>query len=72
MKRFYRIKKDAVLGGVCTGLAKYTDIDVMIIRIITVILLLGTGFFPVGLVYILVVLLVPYASDRDQGVVSEQ
>ncbi len=72
MKRFSRIKQGAILGGVCTGLAEYTGIDVMIIRIITVILLLGTGFFPVGLAYILVILLVPYESDKDRNVVSDQ
>lgn len=72
MKRFYRVKQGAVIAGVCTGLAEYTNIDVAIIRVITVILLIGSGLFPFGLAYLLVALFVPYKDEKDRDVVSEQ
>jgi len=33
-KRFYRIKNKKILGGICTGLQHYTNIDVVLIRLI--------------------------------------
>ena len=32
-KRFYRIKNHKLLGGVCTGLQQYLNIDVVLIRL---------------------------------------
>jgi phage shock protein PspC (stress-responsive transcriptional regulator) len=44
-KRFYRDPENAVLGGVCSGLAAYFNIDVTVVRIIIVILTIFlTGF----------------------------
>ena len=44
-KRFYRIKNHKLLGGVCTGLQKYLNIDVVLIRLafIALIPLYGIG-----------------------------
>ncbi|MGC1269614.1 MAG: envelope stress response membrane protein PspC [Croceibacterium sp.] len=42
--RFYRDKKNAKLMGVCSGLADYTGIDALWIRLGFVILTLATGF----------------------------
>jgi len=46
VKRFYRDMESKAIGGVCSGLAAYFDIDVTIVRIITVAALFcGTAGF---------------------------
>ncbi len=72
MKRFFRVKQGEMIAGVCTGLAEYTNIDVSLIRVGMVLLLIGTGFFPFGLAYLLVAVLVSYKGEKDTNVVSEQ
>jgi phage shock protein C len=55
-----QISEGAVVSGVCRGLARYFALDVTLLRVITVLLLLGTGggmFF----VYLALMLLMPYA-----------
>jgi phage shock protein PspC (stress-responsive transcriptional regulator) len=55
--RLYRDAKDKVLGGVCSGIANYFNIDVTIVRVIAVVLFFaaGTGF----LLYLLLWLVIP-------------
>jgi phage shock protein PspC (stress-responsive transcriptional regulator) len=43
-KRLYRIKKNRILGGVCTGMAQYFNIDVVAMRLIFIGLFLLGGF----------------------------
>jgi phage shock protein PspC (stress-responsive transcriptional regulator) len=55
-----QISEGAVVSGVCQGLARYFALDVSLLRVIAVLLLLGTGggmFF----VYLALMLLMPYA-----------
>jgi len=42
-KRLYRSETDKILGGVCGGIGEYFDIDPVLVRIIVVLLGLGTG-----------------------------
>jgi phage shock protein PspC (stress-responsive transcriptional regulator) len=63
-KRLYRNENDKVLGGVCSGLANYFNIDVVIARIIFVVLLFsGVGF----LTYIIMWIAVPSTSTAQIG-----
>lgn len=56
-RKLYRSKSDQWVGGVCAGLAKYFGIDVIIVRIISLFLVLGTG---VGLLaYIILWIAIP-------------
>jgi len=56
-KRLYRSRTDRVLWGVCGGLAKYFDIDPVIIRVIAVVSLLFGG---AGIIaYIVMAIIVP-------------
>ncbi|RYF83974.1 MAG: PspC domain-containing protein, partial [Chitinophagaceae bacterium] len=43
-KRLYRNENDKVIGGVCSGLATYFGVDVVVIRIIFAILFFSFGF----------------------------
>lgn len=57
MKRLYRSKKERMLGGVCTGLGEYTDVDPTVIRffwIVVTILSLGTGIIGYLLAWIII------------------
>ncbi len=45
-----------ILFGVCRGIGNYFDISVNGIRILFIIALIGTGFFPIGLAYLLAAL----------------
>ena len=63
-RRLYRNEYDKVLGGVCSGLANYFNIDVVIVRIIFVVLLFsGVGF----LTYIIMWVAVPSSSVKEIG-----
>ncbi|MEI7734793.1 MAG: PspC domain-containing protein [Ferruginibacter sp.] len=63
-KRLYRDENNKVLGGVCSGLANYFNIDVLIARIIFVILLFsGLGF----LTYIIMWVAVPSSASVQIG-----
>jgi phage shock protein PspC (stress-responsive transcriptional regulator) len=63
-KRLFRNENDKVLGGVCSGLANYFNIDVVIARVIFVILLFsGIGF----LTYIIMWIAVPSSSTEQIG-----
>ena len=55
-KRWYRSRKDKMIGGVCGGIGEYFDIDPTIIRILFVIgLIMAAGF----LAYIILWVVVP-------------
>jgi phage shock protein PspC (stress-responsive transcriptional regulator) len=64
-KKLFRNENDKVLGGVCSGLANYFNIDVVVVRIIFVILLFsgGLGF----LTYIIMWIAVPSSSTELIG-----
>ncbi len=63
-KRLFRDENDKVLGGVCSGLANYFNIDVIVTRIIFVILLFsGIGF----LTYIIMWVAVPSSATKQIG-----
>lgn len=42
-KKLYRNEDEAMLAGVCSGLADYFDLDVTLVRVIFVLLLIGGG-----------------------------
>lgn len=64
-KRFYRIREDAMFGGVCTGLAAYFGVDVVLVRILVLVLaVLSMGW---GLMaYWLLVFIVPEALTSEE------
>ncbi len=56
-KKLYRSRKDKIIGGVCGGLAKYFEIDPVLIRILFVLLTLFhlSGVF----IYLILLILIP-------------
>ena len=61
MKKLYKDKKNAMLSGVCAGVAKYFDMDPTIIRLIWVFVTLVGGS---GLVaYVVCAIVIPDEPD---------
>lgn len=56
--RFYRDKLNGKLAGVCAGIADYTGVDVLWVRVgLVALTLCGVGFLP--LIYILMAMMAP-------------
>ena len=65
VKRLYKIRESAMISGVCMGLAAYLNVDVTLIRILTVILVLLThGFMVVA--YIIMAIILPTAKTSAE------
>jgi len=67
----YRSRK-GIFMGVCGGVADYLSLNVFWLRIITLIIFLFTGFWPIGVMYIIAGLVLqmepvsPLHDERDQ------
>jgi phage shock protein PspC (stress-responsive transcriptional regulator) len=61
-----QVSEGALISGVCLGLARYFGLDVMLLRIAAVLLLFATGGGMI-LVYLALMLLMPYAPLERGG-----
>ena len=66
-RRLYRLtgEGEGMIAGVCAGLAAYVNVDVTVVRVVTVIAAL-VSFGAVALVYGALALIVPAASSPDE------
>lgn len=62
-RKMYLSDTDKKAGGVCGGLAEYFGIDSTIIRLLTVILTLVTGFFLGVIIYLIAWAIMPHKSN---------
>lgn len=72
-KKLTRLPNDKIVFGICSGLAQYFGIDKTIVRIIVVLLLVFTGFFPVGLIYIITYFIMPvdpYSNTSNPDIIK--
>ncbi|MCR4663513.1 MAG: PspC domain-containing protein [Endomicrobiaceae bacterium] len=58
-KQLTRLPNDKIIWGICAGLAQYFDIDKTVVRIIMVLFLIFTGFFPIALLYVIAYFIMP-------------
>ena len=58
-KKLYRSSTQKMLGGVCSGLANYFDLDISLMRLIFVAVALVTALFPMTLFYIIAWIVIP-------------
>lgn len=66
---FYRSRK-GILMGVCRGIAEYFDLSVFWTRAAVIVIFLFTGFWPVGVIYIvtgLIMKLEPASPLKDEN-----
>lgn len=61
-KKLYRRPKEGIVAGVIAGFAEYFKVDVTMLRIVFVLFVLATGFFPGVLGYIIAIFLMPLES----------
>lgn len=63
-KRLYRSKTEKIIGGVCGGIGNYFNIDPVIIRILTVLLILTTEFALFA--YIIAWIVIPLEKPKPE------
>ncbi|QPC47469.1 PspC domain-containing protein [Mangrovibacillus cuniculi] len=63
MKSITRSKTNRKVAGVIGGLANYTKMDSTILRVLFIILLFVTGFFPLLIAYGLLVFVLPNEGE---------
>ncbi|MCH6256072.1 PspC domain-containing protein [Puniceicoccaceae bacterium K14] len=56
-RKFYR-SRNGIIFGLCRGISEYFDISLFWIRAFTIGGLIFTGFFPIGLIYIIMGLVI--------------
>ncbi len=64
--RMYRDTEHRVIGGVCSGMGAYWDIDPVILRIIFVVLIMAGGIG--ALVYLILYIVLPEAKTTAQKI----
>jgi phage shock protein PspC (stress-responsive transcriptional regulator) len=63
-KRLFRNKQDVVIGGVCSGIAAYFNIDPVIIRLIFALITLGGFGFGI-IIYIILWIILPENANQE-------
>jgi phage shock protein C len=64
-KKLLTRSKNKVFLGIIGGIADYFDFDPILARVIFIVLLVCTGFFPFGLVYFLTALVIPDVQSAN-------
>ena len=64
-KRLYQVREGAMVSGICNGLSRYLGIDVTLLRVIFVVLAVGTsgGFV---ILYLVMMFLIPFDNDVEK------
>jgi len=65
-RRLEQVSEGALISGVCLGLARYLQVDVTLVRVIAVLLLFVSGGAMI-VVYLILMLLLPYAPVQAGG-----
>jgi len=60
MKRLYKSKENKVFSGVLGGIGEYFNIDPVLLRLVWIVVVIFTGFFPGLIAYIIASLIVPF------------
>lgn len=66
MKKWMRSRNDRILAGVLGGLSGVFGMEAKILRIIFIILFLLTGFFPMGVLYLILVFIMPNEQEMSK------
>lgn len=64
-KQLKRSSTNKIFFGVIGGLAEHFEIDAVLARLIFIILLVVTGFFPFGIIYLIAVIIMPEDSKKE-------
>jgi len=64
-RKFFRDTKNGMLGGVIAGVANYTGWDLILLRVLFVLVILCTAFFPFGFIYLIAWICIPEAKTAS-------
>ena len=64
MKKIYRATEDQKLGGVIGGFGDYFEVDPNILRLLTILLCIASGFFPVIITYFVAWIILPESPQQ--------
>jgi phage shock protein PspC (stress-responsive transcriptional regulator) len=59
MKKLYRSRNEKVFAGILGGVGEYADVDPTVLRVVFVVALILTGFFPLAIAYVIAIFLMP-------------
>lgn len=59
IKHLYRSKKNRIWAGVIGGVGEYFNVDPSLLRLIFILFLFLSGFFPLLFAYIVAILVIP-------------
>jgi len=59
MKKLYKSDTNKVFAGIIGGIGEYFDIDPVILRVLWLLVVMFSGFFPGVFVYIVAIFVVP-------------
>ncbi|MBN2480061.1 MAG: PspC domain-containing protein [Parachlamydiales bacterium] len=59
VKKIYRSQTNKKISGLCGGIGNYLNIDPTLIRLLMIVVLIFTGFFPVFIAYIIASIIIP-------------
>lgn len=59
VKKIYRSEDNKIFAGIFGGLGEYLDVDPVILRLLFILVLVLTVFFPGFIAYLLAIIVVP-------------
>jgi len=59
IKHLYRSRKNRIWAGVIGGVGEYFNVDPSLLRLVFILFLFLSGFFPLFFAYIVVILVIP-------------
>lgn len=62
-KKLYRSRSNRMIAGVIGGFAQYIGMDATILRLIFIVLLFATAFFPLAVFYLAAMFIIPRDSE---------
>lgn len=71
-RRLFRLPYDKKIAGICSGIAKYLDVDVTMVRIFVVAIACVTGFVPGIIAYLIAWFIMPVESELPRLAGGEQ
>ncbi|MBR3220392.1 PspC domain-containing protein [Candidatus Saccharibacteria bacterium] len=70
-KQYYRDPKNGVIAGVLAGFADYTGWDIFVLRVLVVVIALGTAIFPFVIAYLIIWLISPVKPSGTSSKTSK-
>ena len=71
-KKLTRSPAEGKIGGVCAGLAQYFELDVSLVRILSIFITLATGVCPGIITYLLAWIIIPKELELSSVVAAQQ